>query len=520
MYDEKATFDFNKDLTLETASAIVDGNICITPSSEVWARCAASHARLLACVDEARHVYGLTTGFGPLANRLVDPADGLALQQNLVHHLATGLGQKLGWTRARAVCLARLTSILRGYSGASRPSIEALVALLNSDLAPALPERGTVGASGDLTPLAHLVLALQGRGSFLTRTGEECTGSEGLAALGLTSLNLESRDALALVNGTSAMTGIALQNVIEANRLVDWSIVTSAALLEVLQGRAEAWSPILAEIRPHAGQLAATERLNRALGASAFPNREFLSDRRLDGFQAEAVAGQDAYSLRCAPQVIGGVLDSLDWHRRTVEVELNAVSDNPVFPPESKVLALHGGNFMGQHIALASDAANLAVVVLAGFSERQLARLTDETLNQGLPAFLHQSTPGLNSGFMGAQVTATATLAEMRSHGPASVHSISTNGANQDVVSMGTIGARQAHKQIQHASEIIAILSLAIAQAMDIKRISTHQKFSNTSEELCERVREISPRLDQDRPLSTDIEQLALEIRTSAAIVQ
>jgi tyrosine ammonia-lyase len=221
--------------------------------------------------------------------------------------------------------------------------------------------------------------------------------------------------------------------------------------------------------------------------------------------QIEEQAGQDAYTLRCAPQVVGAYLDQAEWHDRVVEIELNAVTDNPVLPEDYDPPALHGGNFMGQHVALASDALSSAVAVMAGLAERQVARLTDERLNAGLPAFLHGGEAGLNSGFMGAQVTATALLAEMRATGPASVHSMSTNGANQDVVSLGTIAARLAAGKLRTLAEIQAILALCVAQAMEHRGGTGCEGFSLAARSLHAAVRRISPPLAADRPLAEEI---------------
>jgi tyrosine ammonia-lyase len=232
----------------------------------------------------------------------------------------------------------------------------------------------------------------------------------------------------------------------------------------------------------------------------------------------EAVAGQDAYTLRCAPQVIGAVWDTASWHRAVVTTEFQSATDNPIFPDHvgGEVHALHGGNFMGMHVSLASDALSNAIVVLAGLAERQMARLTDETLNKGLPAFLLRGPAGLNSGLMGAQVTATALLAEMRTAGAASIQSLSTNGANQDVVSMGTIAARLLAEKLAALSQIQSILALAVAQAMDI--LETEGKtevFSAHALALRRFVRAISPELLQDRPLGREIEALAKALHQS-----
>lgn len=492
-------------LDLGKAYRISRGDAAVRLSDATRAQCAASHKTLARAVKENRQIYGVTTGFGPLADRSVSPNDGVSLQQNLVHHLATGVGSALPWTTARAVMLARLSSIAHGRSGASDTAIDALLAVLNSTYAPVIPERGTVGASGDLTPLAHMVLALQGKGDFVSSDGATVPAATALATIGHAPLTLGNRDALALVNGTSAMTGIAVISAVQAQRLVGWSLRLTAALGEVMGARAEAWSQIFSRVRPHPGQVEATQRLGKYTKGSA---------RLVDTPMAQTAAGQssrqDAYSLRCAPQVIGGCLDALHWHNDIVTKELNAVTDNPVFD-DGDVPAWHGGNFMGQHVALASDTLSNALTVLAGFAERQIARVTDEKLNGDLPAFLHGGTAGLNSGFMGAQVTATAIVAEMRTRGPASVTSISTNAANQDVVSMGTIAARNTAKAVEELSEVLAILALVVARGIDLTR--TGAAYGTQAQLLHSFVRKHSEPLDGDRPLSTDITAVATALR-------
>ena len=504
----------DRTLTLAEAGDIIAGRRIAVPTRAARDRCAAAEARLQRIIAERRHVYGVTTGFGPLADRLVAPEDGVTLQQNLIHHLASGQGPALGWAQARAMVVARLMSILQGHSGASAAAVDALVAVLASDLAPEVPSRGTVGASGDLTPLAHMVLCLQGRGNFLCRNGTRIDGMTALSGIGIAPIDLSRRDGLALVNGTSAMTGVALCNALAVARLADWHMAATAALAEVMHARAEAWHPELARLRPHDGQARATTELSRRCAGSERLAADPISLRVLgaDLPQGERI-GQDAYTLRCAPQVIGAVLDTMAWHDRVLLIELNAVTDNPVLPVDGPAPALHGGNFMGQHVALVSDALSTAVTVLAGLAERQVARVTDERLNDGLPAFLHRGRAGLNSGFMGAQVTATAILAEMRATGPASVQSISTNGANQDVVSMGTIAARLAADKIDAAREIVSILTLAVAQAMDIRNDEGGGAFSDPARALHHFVRERVAALQDDRPLGEDIAALATALR-------
>ena len=503
----------DRQLSLDDAERVIRHAATVTLHPEAVRRCASAHERLRRAIIEDRHIYGLTTGFGPLANRLVDRTAGTTLQQNLVHHLATGVGPWFDWASGRALVLARLMSILQGASGASDTAINALVTLLNSDLSPCVPSKGTVGASGDLTPLAHMVLCFQGRGAFRTRAGDVFASGEGLARLNLPPLTLENRDGLALVNGTSAMTGVAVLNGTSAERAIQWAIRLTAAFAETQNGRSEAWHDIFGEVRPHPGQIAVTAQLQDAIGSSARVERRVLCDRQLTDQlpMVEQMAGQDAYTLRCAPQVIGAVQDTLNWHNQVVHTELGSATDNPIFPAgEGSPLALHGGNFMGQHVSLASDALSNALCVLAGLAERQIARITDETLNRGLPAFLHEGIAGLNSGLMGAQVTATAVLAEMRTSGAGSVQSISTYGANQDVVAMGTIAARLTQSKLIALFEIQAIMALCVAQAIDIEMSKAATKaFSPQALALRDYTRSVSERLIGDRPLGSEITELS-----------
>ena len=499
-------------LSLEAAAQIALGRCGVALSEEAADRCSRAHARLSRVLAENRHVYGLTTGFGPLANRLVPAAEGERLQQNLVHHLASGVGPMLSWAQARAVVLARLVSIARGASGASPEAIAALCTLLCSDLAPELPARGTVGASGDLTPLAHMVLCFQGRGRFLRADGSLLDGRAALDQMALRPLSLHRRDGLALVNGTSAMTGIALLNARSARRALAWSLRLTAAMAEAMCAYAEAWHPAFATLRPHPGQAQAADALRAATAGSAWLRTEPIAARRLASGTAdiEAEAGQDAYTLRCAPQVVGAALDCLAWHDATVATELNGVSDNPIFPEGAEVPALHGGNFMGQHVALAADALSNAVLVTACLAERQIARLTDERLNRGLPAFLHRGAGGLNSGFMGAQVTASAILAEMRATGGgAAIQSLSTNGANQDVVSLGTIAARLTASRLDDLTTLHAILALAVTQALELRAEIAEGSASAAAQALALHIRSASPPLQEDRPLAEDIARTA-----------
>ncbi|MEM1428660.1 MAG: aromatic amino acid ammonia-lyase [Pseudomonadota bacterium] len=510
---QRPVIEVDRHISLQDAQRLIQGQALLSVSSATRERCRAAEARLARCIQENRHVYGLTTGFGPLANRLVSNDHGITLQQNLIHHLASGVGPSLSWGAARALVLARLMSILQAVSGASGEAIGALEAVLASDLAPVVPARGTVGASGDLTPLAHMALCLQGRGAFLSRDGTRIDAAPALQAMGLRPLSLAQRDGLALVNGTSAMTGIAVLNAGQAKRQMKWATALTALYGEGMRARTEAWHAGLSRARPHPGQRRVAGDLMAMTAGSTLVRRTLTAIRVLeprDVNSEEAEPGQDAYTLRCAPQVIGAAWDTLDWHDSVVERELNAATDNPIFPDTEETPALHGGNFMGTHVALVSDALSAALLVLAGLAERQVARITDERLNRGLPPFLHQGQAGLNSGFMGAQVTATALLAEMRAvTGLASAQSLSTNGANQDVVSMGTISARMAGERLNDLARIQAILALCAVQAVELRMAAGAGVRSPYARDLSAQIRRISPPLTDDRPLGAEIEALA-----------
>jgi tyrosine ammonia-lyase len=495
--------------TAEEVAAVCRGGAAVVLAPSAARAIAEASDRLARVIGEGRLTYGITTGFGPLADRLVDPAEAALLQRNLVYHLATGVGAPLGADQARALMLARLLSIARGASGASPELVALMIRCLDLGLAAHVPEKGTVGASGDLTPSAHMALALMGEGAFLGPAGEALPAGPVLEAAGLDPYALDRRDGLALVNGTSCMTAVAALTVADAARLLDASVRLSVAHAEVLGGRTEAWHPAFGAVRPHPGQRAVHEALAEAAEGASRLDRSRAAARRLPPGEAAGrlpATPQDPYTIRCVPQVLGAVADVLAFHRRIVETELNAATDNPIFL-DDEASALHGGNFYGQHVAFASDAAATALVKIAILAERQIARLLDERLNGGLPAFLQGDRTGLQSGFMGAQVTASALLAEMRSHAhPASIQSIPTNGNNQDVVSMGTIAARKAAALVPDLARILAIQALSIAQAMDL---IGPELFSPSARAIHRAVRERSERLTVDRPLSADIERVA-----------
>ncbi len=499
------------------------------------ARMEASAEYLARCVDERRLVYGVTTGYGPLARHHVGPEHAATLQQNLIYHLASGVGAPLSPAHTRALMAARVASLARGYSGVGRATADLLLACLTRGVTPVVPERGTVGASGDLTPLAHVALVLIGEGRAAYRGGV-LPGADALRLAGLAPVALGHKEGLALVNGTSAMTGIAAVNAERARRLAE--LVARLAVLhaEVLGGHVEAWDARFGRARPHPGQRAAHARLLRLARGSGRLTPSVQPPPRLDarseatGLFSAPEPPQDPYTIRCVPQELGAALDVLAFHAGVVGTELNSATDNPLVfadgadDPDGAVL--HGGNFYGQHVAFASDALAMAVVKLAAWSERALARLTNPAYNKGLPAFLHGGAPGLTSGLMGAQVTATALVAEMRTGAvPASIQTIPTNNDNQDVVTMGTIAARKASGLLDLAWHVLAIHAIAAAQASECRareggaRAPGDAGFSSASAALWSAVRGAVAPLDTDRPLSDDIMRLAEALEHDDALL-
>lgn len=471
-------------------------------------------------IRERRHVYGLTTGFGPLATTLVEPALRATLQEQLTAHLASGVGYTLPPHLGRAILLARAVTLSQGYSCAPRHLVERLTGALNAGCAPGLPAYGSVGASGDLTPLAHACRNLMGEGKMWSAHGELRPAHEVLQESKLTPLSLTDREGLAMVNGTDAMTGIAAINDQLMARLLDHATTIAVGYAEVFEGRLEAWHPRHGLLRGHAGQRrahallleksAGSARVRASTGAAPLPSS--LSSKRAEEVATGQEILQDFYSIRCAPQLFGALCDQLTYHRTTVEQELIAVTDNPIFDPDTGEVH-HGGNFYGQHVSFASDALRTGVLKLMAWFERVADRLCDEKKNRGrLPPFLvwERDRVGLHSGFMGAQVSASALLAlgRTRASTQASAQSISTNADNQDIVSMGTIAAISTFELFEHAASLCAITSMMLARAMEL--ISpTLEGFAPSSQELFARVRSHSPRLERDRPLADEIAALA-----------
>jgi len=445
---------------------------------------------------EKQVVYGVTTGVGSLSTARIEPAQARQLQLNVVRSHACGVGEPLGVAPTRGLLLLRAHTLAMGYSGV-RPAVAGLLcAFLNHGVHPVVPARGSVGASGDLAPLAHVALALVGEGE-VTFGGRRMATRAALHKLGLEPLVLQAKEGLSLVNGTQAMLSLGLLSLRDAEVLVDTADVAASLSLDALRGSRRAFDARLQNVRPHPGQAVTARNVWRLNQGSTI--RESHRD---------CGRVQDAYSLRCVPQVHGAVRDALAYARSVFEIEMNSATDNPlVFVREGEVIS--GGNFHGQPLATALDLMAIALTQLGGVSERRIDRMVNP-LTSELPPFLTREA-GLESGFMLAQVTAAALASEnkTRAH-PASVDSIPTSGNKEDYVSMGMTAALKLHQILDNVTRILAIELLAASQAIDLLAPLRTGHRAAKAKDL---VRAVSPRVTQDRALYGDIAEVAELVR-------
>ncbi len=495
-------------LTLAEIEAVALGGRPVGIAATALARVAASRALIEGILAEGQTVYGVNTGFGKLSDVRIPEGNLAQLQTNLVRSHAGGVGQPLSEGESRAMVLLRANVLAKGFSGCRRELVELLVALLNAAVNPVIPEKGSVGASGDLAPLAHLALVAIGEGEAFFQ-GQRMAGGEALRRAGLQPLALAAKEGLALLNGTQAMTSVGALAVARALRVARLADVAGAMSLEALMGTPAAFDARIHEARPHAGQLAAAEHLLRLLEGSEIREAHRKNDSRV----------QDAYCLRCMPQVHGAVRDVLGHVRGVLEIEAGSATDNPlVFPEDStktpnRGAVLSGGNFHGAPLAYAFDYAAIGLTDLAGMTERRIDRLLNPDINEGLPAFLSPD-PGLSSGFMIVQIVAAALINECQvlSH-PSSTGSIPTDGGKEDHVSMGMTGALKLRQIVEHAERIVGIELMCAAQGLEFRR---PLKAGSQVEQAYQAVRAVVARLEQDRVLATDIEAVATAVRAGA----
>ncbi len=469
-------------------------------------RMAASRALVESVANGERAVYGINTGFGPLSATRVAREQLERHQVNLVHHLSVGQGALFSDEETRAIMAARANALARGFSGIRPEVVDLLVAALNAGALPEIPSEGSVGASGDLAPLAHMARLLIGLGH--ARVGDRrLTAEEALAGAGLKPVTLQCKEGLALVNGTSVMTGLAALSNCEAAAILGWAELLTACQFQALHCSPEPLCAQLHMARGFRGQFSVAGRIATQL--ATHPEFQRKIDAHYWGSMDKPIEPgveiQDPYSARCTPQILGAFQESL-WHVEEVtNRELNASTDNPLVFPETGTI-IHGGNFYGQQIAMVSDYLRLGLAKCGLLLERQLDRLVNWRYSQGLPPLLSGGEPGLNSGFMGVQLLATSLAAECRLlSSPASVQTIPTNANNQDVVSMGSISAKMSRQLLDKVWKLTAIQALALAQAGDLRG---REIMGGSYQELHEAVRGVSAKLESDRPLFEDIERV------------
>jgi histidine ammonia-lyase len=486
-------------LTLENLYSVAfDGAEAEIPPA-ARERMNASRAVIERLVEAGTAVYGVNTGFGKMASTRVSRDEIRQLQLNLVRSHACGVGAPLTEHAVRAMLALRANAIAKGFSGVRPVVAETLVAMLNRGVHPVIPSQGSVGASGDLAPLAHLAQVAIGEGHAIFQ-GPTMTGAEAMRAAGIAPLVLEAKEGLALLNGTQAMLALAALALREAEIAVDTADVAAALSLDALRGSPAAFDARIARVRPHAGHAITARNIQRLNRGSEIreSHRSPDKDPRV----------QDPYSLRCAPQVHGAVRDALAQIRATLAVELNSATDNPLVFADSNANpgeVISGGNFHGQPLAMAADQMAVALATLGGISERRIEQMTNPQTSQ-LPAFLVRHA-GLNSGFMILQVTAAALASEMKPlAAPHSVDSIPTSANQEDYVSMGMSAARRLEPMLANLKNILAIELLAACQGIDLL---SPLRTGPETRKAYDIVRSLSPAVDADRSLAPDIEAVA-----------
>ncbi len=442
-------------------------------------------------IKTGKTVYGVNTGFGELASVSIGPADLAKLQVNLIRSHSVGVGEPFSVEIVRGMMLLRVNALAKGYSGIRLETLSSLIGMLNNDVTPVVPQQGSVGSSGDLAPLAHMALVLIGEGEAFYK-GERMDGFKAMKKAGLTPVSLQAKEGVALINGTQPMTSVGAHAVYDALNLVKDAIIATSFSLEALKGTRAALDKRIHAIRAHEGQIDVAASM-----------RKLLTDSEINRSHADCGKVQDAYSLRCAPQVIGASLDSIRYVQSVIETEINSATDNPlVFSDDGSVVS--GGNFHGQPVALVMDFLGIALAELANIAERRINRLVNPHLS-GLPAFL-TTEGGLESGMMIAQYTAAALVSENKvlAH-PASVDSIPTSADQEDHVSMGTIAARKALSILKNVRNVIAIEYMCASQGIDLL---APLKASEPIEIAKSIIRKKVEKLEDDRPLAPDIEAI------------
>jgi histidine ammonia-lyase len=456
--------------------------------------------------SEEKLIYGINTGFGPMAQYRVSDEFREQLQYNIIRSHSTGTGALLPPMYVKSIMLARLSTFIQGYSGIHPETVELLAEFINRDITPLIFEHGSVGASGDLVQLAHIALCLIGEGEVVYEGKRHPTGPV-MEQLGLKPVRMHIREGLALANGTSAMTGIGLINLIYARKLLDLAVVASCMVNEITASFDDYFSPELNRTKWHPGQQLIAEKMRKTLsGTKRIRKREefFYKQRTEEEYIRDKV--QEYYSLRCVPQILGPIQDEIDHAEKVLLDEVNSASDNPIVDRIAGNV-FHGGNFHGDYVSFEMDKLKIAITRLTMLAERQMNYLFHDRINNILPPFVNLGIKGLNYGMQAAQFTATSTTAESQTlSNPMYVHSIPNNNDNQDIVSMGTNSAQIAKTVIENAFQVLSIHFMAIVQAIDCLKIQ--DDLSGTAREMYTDIRAFFPVFIEDTPKYEDIARM------------
>lgn len=447
-----ATLTLGDHLTIQDLVDVARKNYSLELSPKAKKNILSSERFIKSVLKKGQKVYGLTTGLGFLCDTLIKPEDTYQLQENTIHSHACGVGKPFTSETVRAILLLMINKLAKGYSGVRLSTVNILIQFLNNNILPVVYEQGSIGSSGDLVPLAHIALVLLGEGEAVAEN-KIIEGREALFLIKQKPVKLIPREGLALINGTEVLTSIAVLNIYDAETIMQTADIAASLTLTVLSGNTGAFDERIHKLKPHPGQLKVAANLRKLV---AKQNKENTSI-------------QDAYSLRCIPQVHGPSRDAIAYVKKHVEIEINSVTDNPlIFTNDQEILS--GGNFHGQSIGIPMDLLSIALCGFANISERRINRLIDKNLNRGLPAFLTKN-PGLNSGFMIPQYAAAALVSENKilAH-PASVDSIPTSAGQEDHVSMATTASRKCRQIIENVEQVLAIELITVAQALDLRK--------------------------------------------------
>ena len=451
-------------------------------------------------------IYGINTGFGPMAQYIIEETEQEGLQYNLIRSHASGFGEYLPASYAKAAMVARLNTLSLGYSGVHPSAIEVLKAMINHNINPLIMEHGGVGASGDLVQLAHLALVMIGEGQVAYK-GEIKPTAEVFQQLQISPMRIALREGLAVMNGTSVMTGIGIINSVYAKRAIEWSTMASIMICELVDAYDDYFSPELNNSKKHKGQQQIARVMKKHLDGSRYIKKR--EKQLYEGEIAEKVVSnkiQEYYSIRCVPQISGTILETIQQSQRLLIEEVNSANDNPIVDVESQNV-YHGGNFHGDYVSFEMDKLKIAVTKLSMLAERQLNFLMNPKLNHVLPPFVNLGKLGFNFGMQGVQFTATSTTAENQMlSNPMYIHSIPNNNDNQDIVSMGTNAALCAKKVIDNTFEVLTIEMISLVQALDY--LQKTEGLSPKSKETYEEVRSRIPRFSQDYPIYKDLKEI------------